>query len=202
MSQKDPIFATIFGENWANMPKVFHKHYANRGYSEDVTIVEGLMDVYIAPILRPFGWVLALTRTLVPINAQNIPVIVRFLSEPNSNAFWFDRVFKPKGKSSIGFKSRLMPIGDNRVIEYTKSGLAWKAAYEFVDNRVVLHHHGYVLRIFGLNLHLPLDWLFGQSTAFEEAIDDNSFRMYMQIKHWLFGKLYSYEGVFNIVKVP
>ena len=202
MSTSKPIFASIFGDKWANMPKVFHKHYANRGFCEDVTIVEGLMDIYIAPVLRPFAWIFALTGTLVPINAKNVAVKVRFLSEPNSSAFWFDRVFEPKGKKAIEFKSRLLPIGNNRVIEYTKSGLGWKAAYEFSEDRVILHHHGYILRILGKDLHLPLDWLLGQSTAYEEAIDENNFRMYMQIKHWLFGTLYSYQGVFKIVKVP
>lgn len=198
MTKPDFIFAPIFGENWEKLPKIFQKHYANKSYSEDIYTTTGMMNIYIAPFLRPFKWVLALTRTLVPINAHNVKTVVRFCSEPESGAFWFDRSFYSGEMPPLKFKSRMMPIGGNIVIEYTQSGLGWKAAYEFKNNRVLLHHKGYILRIFGFDLNLPLDWLLGQSSAIEEAVDDNNFIMSMEIKHWLFGKLFGYDGSFEM----
>lgn len=198
INRSEYIFAPIFGKTWDKLPLIFKKHYANRGFSSDVYLASGTMSINIAPFLQPFSWILAFTKTLAPIHADNVKTEVHFISEPNSNAFWFDRDFYPEGKKPLKFKSRLVPIGENSVIEYTQSGLGWKAQYEYTNGRVRLIHKGYILRLWNRDFHLPLDWLLGQSSAYETAINDYSFAMYMEIRHWLFGKLYSYEGVFEM----
>ena len=45
---EEPIFKSIFGASWDELPSVMRKHYANRPYSDDITIVDGVLDVMCA----------------------------------------------------------------------------------------------------------------------------------------------------------
>ena len=48
----NPIFQSIFGEQWSVLPPVMHKHYANRPRSNDVVTVEGLMKVEVSLFVK------------------------------------------------------------------------------------------------------------------------------------------------------
>lgn len=92
-------------------------------------------------------------------------------------------------------------MGANQVTEWTCAGIGWHSTFSFDGAHVRLGHIGYRLKVGGLTMPLPVTWLFGVPSAWEEAIDDTHFRMGMTIQHWLFGFLYSYSGTFEISEV-
>ncbi len=198
---KSPIFQPIFGEAWQTMPAVMHQHYANRPYTNDVVVVEGLMEVRASRLMRFFAPLLKWSGLLVPYQGQDVPTTVTFRSEADSRVFRFDREFRFPGKAPFHFLSRMMPVGGNEVIEYMSLGIGWRAAYQFTNNKVTLTHRGYVWRLFGLNIHFPFHWLFGKGYAEEEATGDSNFRMYMDIRHPWFGEVYAYSGDFTVKDV-
>jgi hypothetical protein len=194
------IFAPIFAESWAELPPVFRAHYANRPYSNDVTIVRGTMNVWLSFPVRLVAPLLRLTGTLVPRVGKEVAVTVKFCSETDSNVFRFEREFVfPDGQSHC-FISRMQPVGCNQVVEWTDSGIGWHAAYSYREGKVSLNHLGYRLRLFGRVFRLPSRWLFGEAGAHETVIDEKSFSMRMQIRHPLFGELYCYGGRFELVR--
>jgi hypothetical protein len=65
---------------------------------------------------------------------------------------------------------------------------------------VILNHEAYYLKIFGKLIRAPLEFLFGRANAYEIAINDDEFEMYMDITHPFFGKLYEYSGRFRMMK--
>ena len=87
------------------------------------------------------------------------------------------------------------------MIEYMSLGIGWRAAYQFVDNKVTLTHCGCVWRILGFNIPMPMHWFFGKGYAEEEATGDTSFRMHMDIRHPWFGEVYAYAGSFEVKEV-
>ncbi len=192
-----PIFASIFGASWSDLPPVLHKHYANRPFSHDVVTVEGMMEVAVSPLARILSPLLRVAGALVPYEGENIPVTVHFRSEPDSRAFCFDREFRFPGKPPYHFRSRMEPIGGNEVIEYMGLGIGWRAAYTYGGGKVSLTHKGYVWRIFGIRIPLPLELLLGKGSAEEKALDDTTFRMKMDIVHPWFGEVYRYGGEFK-----
>lgn len=200
MKQSQPIFKSIFGKSWDSLPPVMHKHYANRPYCDDTITAEGKMDIEFGWIIRVFSPFLRLFGSLVPRQGKDIPVTVRFRSQPNSNIFCLDRIFKFPNKKPYRFYSELTPISEDIVIEFMKYGLGWKHRYYYDGKKVILEHRGYVLKLFGNIIPVPLDLCFGRGYAEEIALNENSFRMRMNIKHALFGKMYEYRGVFDIVK--
>ena len=199
--QNQPIFMSVFGKQWKSLPAVMHKHYANRGYSSDRVTVDGKMKIEVslfAKVISPF---MRLTGALAPYAGENVPVTVHFDSEQNSNAFCFNRIFHYPNKPPYHFRSRMIPAGGNEVIEYMPAGIGWHAAYSFDGQKIVMKHLGYKIKAFGRMLSLPLEMVLGRGYAEEEAMSDDSFRMYMDIRHPLFGKVYAYSGEFKITEV-
>jgi len=195
-----PIFRSIFGESWKMLPPVFKAHYANRPFCEDVTLVRGTMYVRLSGVYRLASPIFHLTKTLVPRSGEKVDVTVRFKSESDSRVFRFEREFVfPDGKS-YRFVSRMEPVGNNEVVEWTGSGIGWHAAYSYRKERVLLEHIGYRFKLFGFQVRLPLTFVLGMPSAEEQMIDDKSFSMQMQIHNPIFGKVYSYGGTFRLVE--
>lgn len=196
-----PIFKSVFGNQWDSLPAVMHKHYANRMYSSDRTTVDGLMKVEALLFTKFLSLLMRLTGALAPYAGEDIPVTVHFDSQQDSNAFCFNRIFHYLNKQPYHFRSRMYPIGGNEIIEYMPTGIGWHAAYSFDGQKVLIKHLGYKVKVFGRTFTLPIEFLLGRGYAEEEATSDNSFRMYMDIRHPLFGKVYSYSGEFKITEV-
>jgi len=195
-----PIFQPIFGESWSILPPVMHLHYANHPFSDDVAVAEGTMDVTFNWLARLLSPLLHLTGALVPYQGRNIPVTVHFRSFPDSSALMFDREFRFPNRKPFYFRSRITPIGGAEVIEYMRFGIGWKADYIYSSGKVKLLHRGYVWRIAGRAIPLPISWILGKGYAEEEALSNTSFRMHMHITHPIWGKLYDYRGIFEMRK--
>lgn len=199
MKQNQAIFKPIFGDDWDKLPAVFHKHYVNRPYCDDIACVQGKMDVSFTWFVRLLSPALKLFGVLVPYEGTDIPVKVVFKSQAESNAFCLERTFYFPDKKPYIFFSTMIPVKNDIIIEYMKFGIGWKHRFYYNGEKVILEHRGYVWKVFNLTVAVPLSWIFGRVFAEEQAINDTTFRMQMQLSHPLFGKLYEYKGEFEIV---
>lgn len=199
MNNTDPIFRAIFGNQWDSLPPVMHKHYANRPHSNDVVTVEGVMKVGLSVFARFLSPILRLSGTLVPYAGENIPITVHFRSELESSSYCFDRIFHFPDKKPYYFRSRMVPVGGNEVVEFMPIGIGWHARYRYDGNKILIEHCGYKMEWFGKMIRLPLEWFLGKGHAEEVAIGDNNFRMVMDIRHPLLGKIYAYSGEFTVM---
>lgn len=197
MKEHESIFKPIFGEGWNKLPPVMHKHYANRPYSTDFSIVEGKMDIMCKWYLKPFFWFLG---TVPPYNKKNVDVTLKFNSQPDNAAFCFDRAFHFKGRKPFHFRSFMTQMKENEVMERMNYGICWHSYYSWDGAKVTMRHKGYSWRVGGINIPLPITWLIGRGDADEWPIDDNTFDMCATIIHPLLGKVYEYKGQFKMVK--
>jgi len=195
----DPIFKSVFCASWDKLPPVLKKHYANRPYTDDETTVEGTLDVacnqplkFLAPLLRLMGQVPA-------INERDVPVTVKFRSDKGSRSFHFDRRFHFAGAKPYVFRSYMIPVNGNKVIEVMRFGFGWKMTYRWDGKNVILEHVGYVTRVFGIWLPLPMTMILGAGYAEETAVDDDTFEMITHITHPWWGRVYEYRGRFKFV---
>ncbi len=193
-----PIFKNIFSHSWDDMPAVMHKHYANRAYTEDVTIVEGTLDIMCAGPIKLFAPVFWLLGGLPPQNEKNVSVKVAFKSNKNNKEFSFDRTFYFKDRKPYSFSSKMIQIKDSEVFEVMRFGIVWKMNYIWEDNSVKLKHKGYAFNLLSHFLPLPITFLLGRGNAVETAIDDESFSMHVDITHPWWGKIYEYKGQFKV----
>jgi len=195
----DPVFKSIFGKDWDSLPQVMKRHYANRPYTDETGIVEGVMKIESSPLGRLMTPFFRLAGTLVPYEGENIKATVMFTTTAHSDAFHFDRTFHfPRG--DYRFHSRMTPVGGNELVEYMRFGIGWRMAYAWTGDKVILSHRGYVWNIFGILLPLPLGLLMGKGYAEETPLDVDTFSMRMEIRHPLWGKIYGYSGLFKITQ--
>lgn len=196
---KEPIFKEIFSDDWDKLPIVMKKHYANRPFSDDVNICQGVMDIEFnwlgklcTPLFKLFG-------TLIPYQGKGIKAVVKCGSSKIDNSFSFDRSLYFPNKKPFYFRSKMVPLRNNELIEFMKFGIGWHMKYEYEDNLVKLKHIGYVINIFGLRMPIPLALLLGKGYAQEKALSDDEFEMFVTIIHPLWGKIYEYRGQFKII---
>jgi hypothetical protein len=197
MKKTGPIFKLVFGPSWDKLPLVFQKRYMNRPFSNDLTVVEGQMNIDYSKVMSFFMPFFRLFHVLVPYKGNNVFVKVDFRSEMQSDALYLVRKFYFPGKRPYAFNSCMKAIKENDVIERMAFGISWRTNYFYDGKKIVMEHKRYVWRIFGLNIPLPLEIFLGKGHAEEEAIDDNTYRITMTMTHLLFGTLYSYSGDFT-----
>jgi hypothetical protein len=202
MNKKEQIFKTVFGSAWDKLPPAFQKRYMNRPYSHDITTVEGKMDIHFPKIMSCLMPFFKLLHVLPPYRGKNIPVKVDFRSQIDSDTVCLERKFYFPGKSPYEFNSRMHVIKENDVVERMSLGMGWRTHYFYDGKKVVMQHKGYVLRVFGLNIPIPLKFFVGVGHAEEEVIDDNSYRVTMTMTHPWFGTMYSYSGNFTFKRLP
>lgn len=198
---EEPFFKPIFGKGWSQLPPVMQKHYAVRTGSGDVVVTEGEMTIERSWLARLLAPLMRVCGALVPYCASRVPVTVRFVCPMGTKRFYFDRQFRFPGHVPYRFRSYMERTDGSEVTEFMRFGLGWRARYSWERSRVRLQHLGYVWRVFGLRIPVPLGLVLGSGDAWEEPIDDDSFRMWMDLVHPWFGVTYRYGGTFRITEV-
>ncbi len=196
--KSEPIFKSVFGDAWHNLPVVMQKHYSNRPYTDDTYTAEGTLDVICTGPIKLLAPLLWLVKGIPPHNENEVRTTVHFQSHLDSKAFTFNRVFHFKKRSPYRFKSSMIQTTNNEVIELMRFGIGWKSSFHWEDACVKLKHKGYVLKLFGHFIPIPLTALIGKGNAVETAIDDDTFDMQTDITHPWWGKIYEYKGRFQL----
>jgi Domain of unknown function (DUF4166) len=194
-----PLFQSIFGPAWDTLPPMMQRRCSVRPFSDDRVTVEGVLDVKLSPLAQLLSPFLKIVGALVPYAGSSIPVTVSFYSTPGRRDFHFDRTFHfPDGP--YRFHSRMEPLTGGEMIEFMRVGLGWRFWYGVEGRKVVLKHRGYVWRVLGRLIPLPMEWVLGRGYAEEEPISDSSFRMHFAITHRWLGYTYGYGGTFNVTE--
>jgi hypothetical protein len=199
MLNKQPIFQPIFGEAWEKLPAVLRQHYADRPFCRDITFVAGEMEVIYSKLLIPIIPLFRLFNVLVPYQGKSIPVAVEYVSAPDSASFHLNRTFYFPGKKPYHFNSQMRQIKNSEVVEFMRFGIGWKMNYSYENDKVILKHKNYVLKIGKFLFPLPLNLILGTSYCEEIALSNQEFSMDLKMRHPLFGVMVVYKGKFKIV---
>lgn len=199
INKQDPLFKSVFAEQWKSLPTILRKHYAISPHSTDCITLTGNITIHRAKLVALFIPVLKLFKLLFPYQGRNLPIVVRQYSKPNSAAFYFERILYFPGKKPYHFHSRIERIKDNMVVEIMNLGFGWRTQLVYEKEKIKLKHKGYCLKFFTFLLPLPITFLIGKTIAEEEALSDQAYRMKMKLVHPWFGKLYEYSGEFTLM---
>ena len=196
--ENEPIFKAVFGDTWDDLPPVMKDHYAVRAGTDDLVRVEGHLDIKIS---WPVSIMARLTGMLLAYSGDNVPVTVVFTNGAGNRGFQFDRTFHFTDRGDVSFRSRMEHIGGNELVEFMGFGIGWKMAYSWDGSKVVLEHRGYVWRLFGVLVPVPLALIMGQGHAEEVPVSDDEFSMWTHSRHRLFGNMFAYAGSFKVTEV-
>ena len=155
-------------------------HYGPRANTGDRVTLEGVLDVSVSPFVRLLS---RLTGMLVPYSGQRVPVTVTLRSNPGSSGLEFDRVFHYPHRGDVRFRSRMEVVRENQLVEIMRFGIGWRFVCDWDDMNITLRHRGYVWRIFGILMPLPLGLALGNGVAGETPMSDSEFRMWTHARH-------------------
>lgn len=199
MRNTQPIFESVFGHQWATLPQIMKIRYSNRPFSNDMVIVKGKLNIWFSKVMILLLPILRCLKVLVPYQGIDIPVIVKLRSNSDLPGLYFDRMFYFPEKQPYQFCSYMQHVKNNNVVEFIRFGIGWSMKCSYDGKKVLLEHNGYVWKIFGILIPVPLRFIMGNIHAEEEPISDDSFRLLVKITHPLFGKIFEYNGELQIM---
>jgi hypothetical protein len=195
----ESIFQKVLGDNWDALGSVIKRHYFLRPFSDDYVCVRGEMSEihhsWIAKLFIPFG---LLFGAVVPYRAKNVPVDVHYNSSRENAHIYWDRVFKFSERKHFHFKSHMEHVQDNEVIEFVRFGVGMRLKVTAENGAIVFRDNGYVWRLFGKNIPVPIGLFFGSAYVEERPVDEDNFSMKMILQHPIFGVMFRYEGTFGL----
>lgn len=92
-------------------------------------------------------------------------------------------------------------IHEDEIIEYVRFGMGIRMRMSVKESALIFTSIGYVWDVFGIKLPIPTWAILGDAEIIEKAISDNEFYIDFNMVHPLFGKTFSYSGVFSIVEI-
>jgi len=198
----ESIFQKILADNWGDLGSVIRRHYFLRPFSDDYICVCGEMsEIYhssIAKLFLPFG---VLFGAIVPYRGINVPIDVHYTSrKENANIYW-DRVFKFSEKNHYHLKSHMEHVQGNEVIEFVRFGIGMCLNVTAENGAIVFRSSGFIWRIFGKKIPIPVNLFFGNAYVEERPLGENNFSMTMILKHPIFGVMFRYEGKFSLGEI-
>ena len=198
-----PVFQQVLGPAWEQLGDVVRRHYTMAPFSDDNVCVYGVMsEVWHAPwaaLLMPFGRLFA---ALVPHTGTDVPIKVHYRCHPGNAHLYWNRVFHFSGKPPFHFRSHMEHDArhGSEVIEYGRFGVGMRLAVSVEEGALVFRDLGYVWRIAGLRIPLPLGLLLGTAYVEErpDPRDADHFTMRMRLRHRWFGDVFRYSGRFHL----
>ena len=198
-----PLIRQALGPAWEHLGDVIRRHYAMTPLSAEHVCVRGAMhEVHHAPwaaLLMPFG---RLVGALVPHTGTDVPIEVHYRCRTDDPHLYWDRIFHFAGRVPFHFRSHMeaAPSQDGEVIEFVRFGIGMRLAVSAEDGALVFRDKGYIWRIAGLRIPLPLGLFLGTAYVEErpDPTDPDHFTMKMLLRHRWFGDVFRYSGRFRL----
>ncbi|NGN45303.1 DUF4166 domain-containing protein [Mesorhizobium sp. CGMCC 1.15528] len=198
-SVRKPVFQEVLGKDWHRLGEVVRRHYFLRAFSDDYICVKGTMHEvrhnavasFLIPLARIFG-------ALVPYRGTDVPIEVHYNAQPKDGTIHWDRVFHFAGRPPFHFRSYMERASGSGVIEFVRFGVGMRLKVTAEDGALVFRGEGYIWRLFGVDVPLPMGLVLGRAYIEERPVDAERFSMRMTLTHPLFGELFRYSGSFTL----
>jgi len=187
---KQSLMQIALGDQWQKLPAALQAHYQH-----DINSDVGCLDIKYPIYMQPYLTLLHLLGALINRRGENIPTTVEKHMQGDVQ-YWKRTIRFPQNKI-IFFKSFWVHDKNNELIEYVNPYIGLRMSV-YVQNSE-LHYEGchFVVKLGKSLISIP-EWLvLGHTTIVETAISDKEFEMDFQLRHPLFGSVFSYSGKFK-----
>lgn len=182
------------------MAPVLRAHYGLAPFTNQQIRMEGKMrevsHSLFAKLLIPFA---NLVGALIPYRGTNVPVEVLNQSRPNEQGYFWLRTFFFPGRKPFRFRSAMVCTGHREITEFVRFGFGLRLRVSVREGGLVEEDHGYIMKVAGQTIPLPVNLLMGWASIAEMPISDSEFEMKMELKHPWFGRTFAYSGRFALL---
>ncbi len=198
MDNNISLMQRVLGDDWTALPPAIQRHYQITGPQQAITIT-GKMDIDYPYWLTPVLKLLRLLGALVDLKGKQMPVQVKKWRQTDpSTLYWLRHIQADNGRQ-CRFASRMVWQQDHELIELVGMGFGIRLKVSVEQGKLVYRSHGHLLKLGRLTVPIPDYLVLGHAVITEQAISDTTFQLDFQIVHPLWGKLYYYGGVFEVL---
>lgn len=200
MTSNQPVIKQALGKEWEKLAPIVKQHYdITPGNTSSMTI-RGVMDeVYHSPIAKLFLLPGRIFGALVPYKGKKVATEVRnWTVEDNRKAMFWHRTLEFENKPTVIFRSHMEHIKEDEIIEYVRFGMGIRMRMSVNNQALIFKSLGYVWNILGIKIPIPTWAILGSAEIIEKQISDKQFYIDFNMHHPIFGKTFSYSGIFSI----
>jgi hypothetical protein len=197
----EPVIKAALGNDWERLPEILRRNFNLRPGDDCEVRLEGVMyEVRHSRVAKLFVYAGQLLGALVPYQGENIEVRIDIRTHKTDPRFthWHRVHFFPQNPEYV-FSSRMEYLRDNEFIERVKFGVAMRMKASLYEDILKFEAICYQWDLFGLSIRLPNWLLLGTGVIVERQVSAEQFEMSYVIDHPLWGRTFTYRGLFWIV---
>ncbi len=136
---------------------------------------------------------------LMPYNDADFPVDIQVYSKPDCASIFKQRIYRLNVRKPVMFTSFMAESSKGEVLEYVGMGLGMKLVLDVRDGNLHFESDGYFWEVFGVRIPLPGLITPGKTFLCHRNNHANQFDIRIEIRHALFGTMFTQVGVFREV---
>ncbi len=193
------LFKKIIGPEWKMLHPDIQKRFEKNPQPGQPLKYQGVLEELscsfpgkvLATLANPF-----IKGALMPYCDYNVPVDIEFYSKINCPYIFKKRIYRLHHRDPIQFTSYMKESEHGDVLEYVGAGFGMKLLVFVKDSNLHFKSNGYFWDI-GL-CRIPIPKLFTPGSTYLTHVNEgkNQFRIRIDIKHPLFGKMFVQTGIF------
>jgi len=200
---QSPVIKQALNDAWDELALIVKQHYDITPGEPAKMVIHGVMDeVYHSPIAKLFLLPGRIFGALVPYKGKGIATEVHnWTTADNSKAMFWHRTLEFPNKPPVIFCSRMEYVKSDEIIEYVRFGMGIRMRMSVEESALIFTSIGYVWNILGIKIPIPTWAILGDAVIIEKAISDDTFYIDFNMIHPMFGKTFSYSGIFSITEI-
>lgn len=196
------MIKAALGDDWNLVPEILQKNFNVRPGEDDEVRLKGVMqEISHSRMATIFIYAGQLFGALVPYQGKNIAIRIDLRTHKSDPRFtYWQRVhFFPESPEYL-FASRMEYLEGNEFIERVRLGLGMRMNASINSGILRFEAICYQWDLFGLSIRFPNWLLLGTGVITEQQVSSDKFEMTYVINHPLWGRTFTYRGVFSLVE--
>lgn len=199
-----PVVQAALGEDWQRLPETLRRNFDLHPGDEDLVCLEGRMyEIRHSWFAKLLIYPAQLCGALVPYQGRDVPIRIEIHTSADNGSFMhWRRIHHFPGKAPVVFASCMEYFRGNEIIERVGWGLGMRMRVSLDGDVLRFTSVCYQWDILGVKLRIPNWLLLGRGQLRERQVTPEKFEMFFEINHPLWGRTFTYNGVFTFVDPP
>lgn len=198
---QEPILKVALGPDWELLPEVLQKGFTlYPGRDCEVRLKGTMYEVSYPWFARLFIYPGQLFGALVPWQGRNVPIRIDIRTHASDSRFmYWHRAHAFVQSPEFLFSSKMEYLEGRDLIERVRFGLGLRMRVRVENRQLIFESVCYQWDFLGLRLRIPNWLLLGRGRIVEREISPEQFEMFFDITHPLWGRTFTYNGIFSFV---
>ncbi len=200
LKSEGELFKKILGEQWKNLHPDIQERFEKKPLPDKPLQYQGVLEELscsfwgkiLAYITKPL-----IKGALIPYTAAHFPVDIEVYSKTDCPYIFKQRIYRLPNRKPVQFTSYMKESEKGEVLEYVGAGLGMKLLVFEKEGNLHFKSDGYFWDIKLCRIPLPGLLTPGKTYLMHVNEKSNQFRIRIDIKHRLFGKMFIQAGVFK-----